>query len=450
MSTTAPSAQHQQQPGPVHPAAGAVQPWQNPQGPHGQQGPPGPTPAGGAPAGLRGTNAARVLLVSVVATVVSVLVAVLGLLAAQAQASGMDRAAAGTDRVLTVMAVRSAILQADGAATNAFLVGGLEPQDRRAVYDQAIEQAASLLSQLAGAAGTEDAPLIASLNADLARYTSLVEAARVNNRQGFPVGAAYLDQASTLVREEMLTDLDAVLAIAADDAAADLGTTRWSILVIAVLLVGLSTLIVCQVVLARITRRRLNGGLVLATVLLLVATFVGGIGATESAQRAADLRTDAYRPTLAIAQAGVLAEEARTLESFTLIKRGSGQAEEEAFVERTQQAGDRLREASPRLAALLQTWVERHAAIRELDDSGDWDGAVALAVTDDASGPSAAYAAFSGALQDEVGQQSGEVTSDLREAGAQASFAGWVLLIAGALAAVAAWRGTGPRREEYR
>src|SRR5690606_14936292 len=88
----------------------------------------------------------------------------------------------------------------------------------------------------------------------------------------------------------------------------------------------------------RMTRRRLNPGLALATVLLLIAFFVGGLGATSSAGAAVEARTDSYRPTLAVAQASVLAAEARTLESFTLIKRGSGGAFEVAFVERTDEA----------------------------------------------------------------------------------------------------------------
>ena len=35
-----------------------------------------------------------------------------------------------------------------------------------------------------------------SANAGLARYTGLIEQARANNRQGFPVGAAYQRQAN--------------------------------------------------------------------------------------------------------------------------------------------------------------------------------------------------------------------------------------------------------------
>lgn len=397
-----------------------------------------------------GDSAQRVVRISVATTVVCLLVAVLGFVGAQRQAAGMDRAATGTDRVLTVMAVRNALLEADGAATNAFLVGGLEPQDRRELYDQAIDQAARLLTQLAEGAD-EDADLIADLNADLATYTSLVEAARVNNRQGFPVGAAYLDQASTLVRDDMLVDLDAVLAVAADDAAAAFGSTSWTILVIGILVLAVVVMVVLQARLARMTHRRLNLGLALATVLLVIAFIAGGLSSMRAAESAAAVRTDTYRPTLAIAQARVLAAEARTLESFTLIKRGSGQAYEEAFLDRTGEAMRLLEDVDAAgLDTQLQTWLDRHAEIRSLDDSGDWDGAVDLAVTDADDGPSAAYTAFVDSAAAAVDEGSAEVTSTVREAGGAARTAAWVLAIAGAIAAVACWRGTAARREEYR
>lgn len=400
--------------------------------------------------GVETTSAQRVMRISVASVIVMLLVATLGFVLALNQASGLDRASTRADRVLTVMDVRSALLDADGAATNAFLVGGLEPQARRMVYDAAIASAATGLAQLAAGADDDDAALIAELNADLATYTGLIEAARVNNRQGFPVGAAYLDQGSTLVREQMLASLDSVLSIAADDAAADFGAGNLSIVLVVVVLAALVVLVVCQVRLARMTRRRLNPGLAITTVLLLVAFVVGALGATSSATAAGDVRVDSYRPTLAVAQASVLAAEARTLESLTLIKRGSGDAFEVEFVERSNEAIELLTDIDSRLASRLQDWVALHAEIRAVADSGDWEGAVAMAITDDEGGASQAYAEFVESAAAVVDSGSTDVTSGLSDAAGQARSAAWVLLIAGILGAVACWRGMAPRREEYR
>ncbi|WP_420113683.1 hypothetical protein [Pseudactinotalea sp.] len=434
-------------------SATAQAPSQQGQPPQQAQGQLVPQPPNGvaqqAPQKEPASSAQRVMRISIVTVVVSVLVAALGFVLAQQQSSGLDRAATRADRVLTVMAVRTALLEADGAATNAFLVGGLEPQARRVVYDVAIEEAATGLAALASGAH-EDADLIASLNADLTRYTSLVEAARVNNRQGFPVGAAYLDQASTLVREQMLTDLDAVLMVAADDAAADFAVGNWSVVVLVVVIGALLVLVICQVRLATMTRRWLNPGLALATVLMFVALVVGGLGATSSAGTAAAVRSDSYRPTLAVAQASVLAAEARTLESFTLIKRGSGAEFESQFVDRTDRAAELLEAQDQNLADLLQTWLERHAEIRELDDGGNWDDAVTLAVSDEDGGPSQAYAQLAEAASARVDEGAEQVRSELGEASGGARTAAWVLLITGILAAAASWRGLSARREEYR
>jgi hypothetical protein len=400
--------------------------------------------------GTEVTSAQRVMRMSVVSVVVMLLVAALGFLLALNQASGLDRASTRADRVLTVMDVRGALLDADGAATNAFLVGGLEPQARRTVYDAAIAAAATGLAQLAEGADAEDASLIADLNADLATYTGLIEAARVNNRQGFPVGAAYLDQGSTLVREEMLATLDTVLTIAADDAAADFGAGNLSIVIVVAVLAAFVLLVVCQVRLARMTRRRLNPGLAIATVLLLVAFGAGALGATSSATAAGQVRVDSYRPTLAVAQASVLAAEARTLESLTLIKRGSGEAFEVEFVGRTDEAIELLGDTQGRLASSLQDWVDLHADIRGVADSGDWDRAVEMAITDAEGGASQAYAQFVESAAAVVDSGSSDVESGLSDAAGQARLAAWVLLVTGILGAVACWRGMAPRREEYR
>lgn len=401
---------------------------------------------------LRGTNAQRVTVASIVTTLVCLLVAVAGFAAAQSQGAGLSRATADADRVLTVMSVRTALLEADGAATNAFLVGGLEPQDRRMVYDDAITEASMLLTELAGDADEEDAELIAELNDDLTTYTSLVEAARVNNRQGYPVGVAYLDQASTLLREEMLADLDAVLLIAADRTANGLAATRWAIVVVAATLVGLVALLYYQVQMARITRRRLNVGLLAATVLMLVALVGGAFVTSSAASGAAQLRTDSYRPTLALAQAGVLVAEARTLESFTLIQRGSGQAYEAEFAALTQEAATLLEQTDSTgdLTELLDIWLAEHAEIRSLDDGGQWEDAVELAISDDEGGPSASYSQLRQLLDARVESGAGDVTSGLGDAASNTQRAGWLIAAAGLIAAVACWRGLAPRREEYR
>jgi hypothetical protein len=82
--------------------------------------------------------------------------------------------------------VYRALQDADATAASAFLSGGLEPSQLRERYEKDIAQAQAALS-----VATASSPdLTATLAAQLPVYTGLIETARSNNRQGFPVGAA--------------------------------------------------------------------------------------------------------------------------------------------------------------------------------------------------------------------------------------------------------------------
>ena len=58
------------------------------------------------------------------------------------------------------------------------------------------------------------ADAIRRLSADVSRYSALVASARANNRQGLPIGAAYLSSASTLSRESLQPQAQALFQAA--------------------------------------------------------------------------------------------------------------------------------------------------------------------------------------------------------------------------------------------
>ena len=99
----------------------------------------------------------------------------------------------------------AALSAADAAAASAFLSGGIETAAMRAQYQQALADAASALADAtAGATDRHTRTAVAEISAQLAAYTGLVEAARANNRQGFPIGSAYLREASSLMQTTLL------------------------------------------------------------------------------------------------------------------------------------------------------------------------------------------------------------------------------------------------------
>ncbi|GED11160.1 hypothetical protein [Cellulosimicrobium cellulans] len=435
--------------------------------PAGGPAPGGPTAAPhGAPAGAPNATESRargalrrtpgkLRLVMALCVLAAVALGVLGFQAGSVQSRALEAASEDTAQLVGVQEVRNALVAADATATGAFLVGGLEPADQRARYDDLVDQAASGLATLSGS-NEGDAELLGQVAADLTVYTGLVEQARANNRQGFPVGSAYLDQASTILREQMLPALDEVVLDDADRVAADFSGVRDALWVLAGGLVALAVLVVSQVWLARRTHRVLNVGLAVATAVVLVVGIVSTVLLAQASSRAQDVRTGPYAATLAASQAYSLANDAKSMEAFTLIKRGSGQAYEEAFVTATDDATARLDTAASEgildgsTAQALDTWVTRHADIRALDDAGQWDDAVALATATDPESPNAAFDAFSASARDDIETNAAATSERLDGAATTATVAGWLLLVAGLVAALLAWRGVTARLEEYR
>ena len=102
----------------------------------------------------------------------------------------------GDSEPLVVLAqrVQTDLSQADASAANGFLAGALEPADEVARYQQGTTQAAADIAQAARDTGTGGPTGLAvrTLAEQLPVYTGLVQTAVADNRQGFPVGAAYL------------------------------------------------------------------------------------------------------------------------------------------------------------------------------------------------------------------------------------------------------------------
>ena len=122
-------------------------------------------------------------------------------------ATALGRASASTAQLIRVQQIQTNLLAADATATNAFLVGGLEPPAQRQAYDDAINAATTGITEAAEAESADEQAL-SRLNEELVAYVALIEDARANNRQGFPVGAQYQRTASATLRADALPLLD--------------------------------------------------------------------------------------------------------------------------------------------------------------------------------------------------------------------------------------------------
>ena len=430
---------------------------------------PGPTTAAAVPAsGIRGRLEAAVVsaragmsgspgrlrTVGIVCVVATLL---FGLAAGQSFRSAdgaLGRAAANSDQLVRIQAIQTNVVQADADATNAFLVGGLEPAAQRADYTEAIATASGLIAQAAQHQPADGAALSA-LNQSLITYTSQVEQARANNRQALPIGSQYLRSASADLRADALPLLknlgeanDARVTEEFDRAA------RASLWLVVAGLLALVVLTLSLVWLARRTRRYVNLPLAVAALVVLVTMVGGTVGLLAVKGNVDTTRDGVYAATLSTARARIAGFDAKSNESLTLIARGSGAAFEKAWqassgAVKAEISG--LEATAPGLSPLpWDGYATAHAQIRALDDGGDWEGAVALATGQDANSGNATFAAFDTTSGEQLSALSGQTAQQLDDTGGWLPFAGVLGLLAGVIAALSAWWGVSLRLEEYR
>jgi hypothetical protein len=360
---------------------------------------------------------------------------------------GEERAHAA--QLVRIQTIRTSLVKADANATNAFLVGGLEPADARAGYIDGIKTAAATLAEASTAESGTNSQLQA-VNEVLATYTGLVESARANNRQGFPIGAAYLRQASQTLRDDALPQLEALVGAErdrVDHSSNDVGNGQDGLLLVLVAVVA--ALIVVQVWLFRRTNRVFNPLLAAATVLVLLTGVIslGVIG--WSRDRDNQAREGPYAQTVALATVRIDGFDAKSSESLTLIARGSGQAFEDHFQAVATEAGNAARQvADSDTTRTFRAYLARHVEVRSADDGGKYEQAVKLATGTGAA--NTAFAEFETASGRALTAQSTKLADDLAHARFPLLALSLLLLFAGLAAAVAARQGIALRLAEYR
>ena len=404
---------------------------------------------------FRGTPG-RLRLAGIATVGACLLFGLLAFVAATSRANALSNARSDTAQLVRVQTVRTNLVYADANLTNAFLVGGLEPPSARAAYEQGIATASQTLADASGK-NPRDAAVLAHVNDVITRYTGLVESARANNRLGYPLGAAYLRQATNLLRTDALpplADLGAAQQQRVDhDFASSAHAMTW---LVVGLVAALVILLVVQVWLSARTRRTFNRPLLIATAaVLVVGVALAGVMAWAQG-KAKDTRSGAYFATVELATARIDAFDAKSAESLTLIARGQGQAYEARFVSLANNVTVLLADSANRGGAdeaaakkAFDEYQTTHRLIREEDNSGSWDQAVTL-VTNDASDSNAAFKTFDETSRNVLEQRSAQLSHDLGTARAPLIPLAWIALITGIGAAVAAGLGITSRLREYR
>lgn len=407
--------------------------------------PPAAAPAVAAPPGIDAAQAQRLgedvprllnrLQVGAVALclVFGVLAGLVQLLAWQ----GSGRAADNTEQLVRVQAIETSLYRADALATNAYLSGGLEPAEQRAAYESAIEQ---VLADLTAAAEAQpaDREALTALAGEVNRYSTAITQARDGNRQGYPVGKAYLAEAGTALRGEAAAVLDALVAANTERSEEELQAHHPVWLVVLAVLVVLGLWFVNRQ-LAQRFHRRINLGIAVAAGVVLLATLVAAAYGSARNGTAEELQAGAFRTAVEEAEARTAANDAKAQESKRLINRASGQTAEEPWLA----ASAIVRDNTTR----LENWrfyVEVHERVVLADDDGRYDDAVQLATDQSTS----AFDQYDEIAAGEIDQASDEVTAELRSRGFSLVLA-VLLLLAGLVASGAVAWGINQRRREY-
>ncbi len=414
-----------------------------------------PAPSGTAPAVSPQPHVARrstpqqLQLLSTALVVAGVLLGLVGALTFAFLAYSLHRAEEDTAQLIRVQKIQTDLLSADAAATNAFLVGGLEPAAQRAGYDSAITDTSQLIAE-AARAQPADAAALAALNTRVVSYTSAIEQARANNRQGLPVGAQYLKLASAELRSGALPVLDQLVS-ANSTRAADGMHVGWGFLFPVVALVTLVGFVAAQVRLARRFHRRINSALLVASVILAAALLAGLAGVVRLGSQVSEVRDGSFADVNAAAGARTEAYNAKANESLTLIARGSGSSFEKAWTASADEVDSRLGVlAEPTLSRQWDGYTKVHTAIRTLDDGGNWDGAVARATGTAADSANVSFTRFDGSLASMLDDANTSTSTTLAGQTPGLVTAAVLSLLAGLAVALLGRRGVAARLKEYR
>jgi hypothetical protein len=185
---------------------------------------------------------------------------------------------------------------------------------------------------------------------------------------------------------------------------------------------------------------------------LLVITVGGLIAAQLLGSTLSSISNGSFAAINTAADARIDANNAKSNESLTLIARGSGQAFEDAWKSSADSVSGNLQRLSerPELVTQWQAYTDVHGEIRDLDDGGRWERAVALATGSKADSSNTVFGTFDQNLASYLDEESQQTSNSLADE-QPAMVAGAILILLGGLAAALLGRwGVAARLKEYR
>ncbi|MFD7716734.1 hypothetical protein [Streptomyces sp. NPDC059814] len=293
------------------------------------------------------------------------------------------------------------LADADAAAASGFLAG---PQEPRAVHDQYvtdIQEASRLLVKAAANtdSSTKSGHEITKLNEELPRYTGLIERARASNRQGLPLGGAYLRYANQKMAKDMLPAAERLYTAETGRLGQDYDSARtWPFFSLGIGVIALAVLFWAQRRNFHRTNRVLNHGLLAATAAAVVVLLWLAVGHSVARSDLSDANTRGQQSLDVLNRARINSLKARANENLTVVARGAvltadGKNDKyetdygtgmKALVKELGQAAKLAADThdtagSEPVAKAIKSvteWQSRHRTARKTDDSGDYETAL--------------------------------------------------------------------------
>ena len=366
----------------------------------------------------------------------------------------------------------SSLTIADSAANTAFITGGIEPPELRERYLQAIADSSSSIiaaSQGLDRTDAESIDQLANINAQLATYTGLVETARTNNRVANPVGSAYLASASSLMQDTILpaaADLYDRQSTSVGESDREWSSPPWGSFFLLMLAIGV--LVLLQQWLWRLTGRRVNPALALASLLMVAAFLLTMIAGFLAANDNARGLSEGAAPMNELTRQRINAQKVRAQETLNLVRRTDpeGSAAERAAIlggvrDTLTVYLDKEGSGTPTGVSLdadgavtdaisaLDQWMAAQNRADSLYQQGDYQGAISISSGQDTGDSGTAFDEFDQSMQDAIEEARDTLRTRIDKA-RRTSSAGPDLIIAlSTLAAFAVVVGIAPRIREY-
>ncbi|WP_307624113.1 hypothetical protein [Streptomyces sp. V3I7] len=375
-----------------------------------QRGSSAPVPAARRTAFVEGVDRVRAAATTepgrlrVIGAVLALLVLAFGAVTAW---QATDRAAAASDVLRSSQPLSSdaadiyrSLADANTAASSGFLAGGQETATSRERYEKDIRTAAAKLvtAAISSEPNSPSAEAISRLNRLLPEYKGLIERARTYNRQGYPVGGAYLRYANTTMQEEMLPAAEELYTKENQRLRSDYADATpypWAAIALGVL--ALAALVWAQRRTYHRTNRVLNHGLVAATAAAAVVLLWLVVGHTVARADLVRSYDHGIRSLNALHDARIASLKARGNENLSLVARGAdtvklGDTTYDAYYYDFEQEMDVLGKGLAEAGKLaddqagsrpvtaaessMAVWKKRHAAARTEDENGNYQQAL--------------------------------------------------------------------------